>query len=76
MSKFETSIACIECGNKLLEKMYPMLVEYNKNINQFSNFEKETYNTVIGSQFALICEYYLKGLLIHNINIVIQNSKK
>lgn len=76
MSKIETSIACIECGNKLLEKMYPMLLEYNNNIGQLSCFEKETYNATIGSQFALICEYYLKGLLIPNIKVIIPEELK
>lgn len=76
MSKIETSIACIECGNKLLEKIYPMLLEYNDNFDKLSNFEKETYNTILGSQFALVCEYYLKGLFIPNIKVVIPEELK
>lgn len=71
MTKIETSIACIECGNKLLERIYPMMLEYSDNFDKFSSFEKETYNTIIGSQFALICEYYLKGLFIPNIQVII-----
>ena len=76
MSKIETSMACIECGNKLLEKIYPMLLEYNDNFDKLSNFEKETYNTILGSQFALVCEYYLKGLFIPNIKVVIPEELK
>ena len=76
MSKFETSIACIECGNKLLERIYPMLLEYNDNFDKLSSFEKETYNTIVGSQFALICEYYLKGLFIPNIQVIIPEELK
>ena len=71
MAKIETSIACIECGNKLLERIYPMLLEYNDNFDKILNFEKETYNTIISSQFALVCEYYLKGLFIPNIRVII-----
>ena len=76
MSKIETSRACIECGNKLLDKIYPMLLEYNDNFDNLSSLEKETYNTIIGSQFALICEYYLKGLVIPNIQVIIPDELK
>ena len=76
MSKIETSMACIECGNKLLERIYPMLIEYNENFDSLSNFEKETYNTIIGSQFALICEYYLKGLVIPNVQVIVPEELK
>lgn len=76
MSKIETSRACIECGNKLLDKIYPMLLEYNDNFDNLSSFEKEAYNTIIGSQFALICEYYLKGLVIPNIQVIIPEKLK
>jgi len=76
MIKIETSRACIECGNKLLERIYPMLLEYNDNFDKLSNFEKETYNTILGSQFALVCEYYLKGLFIPNIQVNIPEELK
>ena len=38
MIKIETSRACIECGNKLLDKIYPMLLEYNDNFDNLLNF--------------------------------------
>ncbi|MBR5662151.1 MAG: hypothetical protein IKX00_00695 [Bacilli bacterium] len=76
MSKFETSIACIECGNKLFEKLFPMFLEYKNNFSSLSYFEKETYNTILGSQYALICEYYLKGLFISNMEVIIPDELK
>jgi len=76
MTKIETSIACIECGNKLFERIYPMWLEYYDNYDKLSNFEKETYITIIGSQFALVCEYYLKGLFIPNMQVTIPEELK
>lgn len=76
MTKFEASTESIECGNKILEMIYPMLIEFDQNKGYLSKMEQETYNTMLGSQFALICEYYLKGLLIPNIQVEIPEELK
>lgn len=76
MSKFEASIKSIECGNRILEMIYPILLDFEQNKERLSKMEKETYNTMLGSQFALVCEYYLKGLLIPNMQIVIPEELK
>ena len=76
MSKIETSIKCIECGNKLLDTVYKELIKYNNSRDNLSDFEKETYNSILGSQLALVCEYYFKGLLIPNLKVSIPEELK
>ena len=55
MTKFEASTKSIDCGNKILEMIYPRFIEFEQNYERLSKSEQETYNAVLGSQFALIC---------------------
>lgn len=76
MSKFNASIESIECGNKILEMVYPILLQFEQNKEKLSQSEQVTYNTMLGSQLALVCEYYLKGLLIPNMQVIIPEELK
>ena len=76
MTKFEASTKSIDCGNKILEMIYPRFLEFEQNYERLSKSEQETYNAVLGSQFALICEYYLKGLLIPGMKVTIPEELK
>lgn len=41
MSKFNASIESIECGNKILEIIYPVLLQFEQNKEKLSDLEKK-----------------------------------
>lgn len=76
VSKFKSSIKSLECGNRILKIVEPIYMDFKKRKALLSEKEQEITETIIGSQLGLACEYYLKGLIIPNINISIPYELK
>lgn len=76
MKKNQVALNSIKAGEDMYKqaiKEYKMLQKVKDKISQE---EYQIKNSIIGAKFALICEYYLKGLIIPNISIEIPEELK
>lgn len=60
--KVESGIKCINQADKLLSIFRSKYIELQEDKKDMSAEELNDNERLLGSQFGLICEYYLKGL--------------
>lgn len=76
MSKFKASIESIECADRLMRLVQPLYKKLKEQEGMLSEDEIKIQKSMIGSQLGLICEYYLKGLIIPNVKINVPDELK
>lgn len=69
--KVESGIRCINQADKLLSIFRKKYIELQEDKKDMSAEELKDNERLLGSQFGLICEYYLKGLLLPCIKFVV-----
>ena len=69
--KVESGIECIEMADRLLSQYRKKYLELQEDKKDMSSKELNNNERLLGSQFGLICEYYLKGLLLPCIKFVV-----
>ena len=62
--KQKNSIKCIEMGDQLFGTLRKEYIALKNNEKFLSVDEIEKQRRILGAQYGLICEYYLKGLLL------------
>lgn len=62
--KRKNSIKCIEMGDQLFDTLRKEYIALKNNEKFLSFDEIAKQRRILGSQYGLICEYYLKGLLL------------
>jgi len=62
--KQKNSIKCIEMGDQLFGTLRKEYIALKNNEKFLSSDETEKQRRILGAQYGLICEYYLKGLLL------------
>ena len=62
--KVESAIKCINQADNLLSIFRKKYIEFQEDKKDMSLEEINDNERLLGSQFGLICEYYLKGLLL------------
>lgn len=69
--KQKNSIICIEMGDQLLGTLRKKYTEFKNNEKFLEIDELAKQRRILGTQYGLICEYYLKGLILnyHKINV-------
>lgn len=67
--KQKNSIKCIEMGDQLFGILRKKYLELKNNEKFLSSDEIEKQRRILGAQYGLICEYYLKGLLLDSYKI-------
>lgn len=67
--KQKNSIKCIEMGDQLLGTLRKEYIALKNNEKFLSSDEIEKQRRILGAQYGLICEYYLKGLLLNSYKI-------
>jgi len=76
MEKKQVSINSIKAGEEIYKQAIREYKTLQKVKDKISSEEYQIKNSIIGAKFALICEYYLKGLIIINLNIEIPDELK
>lgn len=67
--KQKNSIKCIEMGDQLFGTLRKEYIALKNNEKFLSSDEIEKQRRILGAQYGLICEYYLKGLLLNSYKI-------
>ena len=62
--KQKNSIKCIEMGDQLFATLRKEYIALKNNEKFLSVDEIEKQKRILGAQYGLVCEYYLKGLLL------------
>lgn len=60
----ENSIKCIEMGDSLFARLEKEYSSLKRNEKYLSQNEVEKTKRILGTQYGLVCEYYLKGIIL------------
>ena len=69
--KVESGIRCINQADKLLSIFRSKYIELQEDKKDMSAEELNDNERLLGSQFGLICEYYLKGLWLPCVRLTV-----
>lgn len=69
--KVESGIKCINQADKLLSIFRSKYIELQEDKKDMSSEELNDNERLLGSQFGLICEYYLKGLWLPCVRLTV-----
>lgn len=76
MIKEEKGIEAIEYADSLFNSILKKYNDYSRKKNEMSEKDSKLENNVIATQLGLICEIYLKGLLLPHLKVSIPEELK
>lgn len=65
----QKGIECVEMADKLLAQIYKENIEYFEAEKYISEKDNKANQRLIGSQLGLVCEYYLKGIILPTLKV-------